>query len=110
ICEEEDLQIDGSTYEWIIDPIDGTENFSRNIEECSICVALRYNKEIVLGIVYNPFRNQLFHAIKSNGAFLNDKPINVSNREFKKSLICTAMSLYNKDYASKCNDIIMDVY
>ncbi|XP_030758156.1 inositol monophosphatase 1-like [Sitophilus oryzae] len=60
---------------WIIDPIDGTANFTRNLPITAISVGLIVNKEQVLGIVYNPFMNELFTALKGNGAYLNGKRI-----------------------------------
>ncbi|XP_055387915.1 uncharacterized protein LOC129616329 [Condylostylus longicornis] len=68
---------------WIIDPIDGTTNFIKKIPHACISVALAINKEIVIGIVYNPMLNELFTARKNIGAFLNGKPILV-NSHIKK--------------------------
>jgi len=64
---------------WIIDPIDGTNNYVRKIPHCCISVGLTINKELVLGIVYNPPANELYSAWQGHGAFLNDQPIEVSN-------------------------------
>jgi len=63
---------------WIIDPIDGTTNFVHRIPMCCISLGLAINKELVLGIVYNPCANELFSAWKGHGAFLNGQPIHVS--------------------------------
>jgi len=64
---------------WIIDPIDGTNNYVRKIPHCCISVGLTINKELVLGIVYNPPASELYSAWQGHGAFLNDQPIEVSN-------------------------------
>src|SRR5258708_1001606 len=63
---------------WIIDPIDGTNNFISGIQLCCISIALWHNSEPVVGIVYNPITEQLFSAAKGKGAFLNGKRISVS--------------------------------
>nr|XP_022919969.1 inositol monophosphatase 2-like [Onthophagus taurus] len=60
---------------WIIDPIDGTANFVRKLPMSCISVGLTIQKDLVLGIVLNPFLDQLFTAIKGNGAYLNEKRI-----------------------------------
>ena len=108
-CEEEDLQNEGE-YVWIIDPIDGTANYARGLGESAISVALAKEGEVVLGIVYNPYRGQMFVAEKGAGATLNGLPIHASKRAFGQAILCTAASLYCKDYAEICFDIIRDAY
>ncbi|CAG8451278.1 6547_t:CDS:2 [Paraglomus occultum] len=56
---------------WIVDPIDGTTNFVHGFHYVAISIALTINKETVVGVVYNPFLNELFTASKNSGAFLN---------------------------------------
>ena len=97
-------------YIWIVDPIDGTTNFTRGIGEYAISVAL-YNKgKIILGAVYNHKQDKMYTAMANKGAFCNNKPINVSNKQFKQSLFCTALSLYRKDFAQMCNNVISEAY
>jgi fructose-1,6-bisphosphatase/inositol monophosphatase family enzyme len=69
---------------WIIDPIDGTTNFVHGFNLTCISVALSIEKEVVIGIVYNPILDQMFTAIKGHGAYLNNKRINTSKTEGKK--------------------------
>ena len=109
-CEEKDLSDTEKEYIWVIDPIDGTTNFARGIAECAVSVALTYNKAPIIGVVYNPFQDHMFTAVKGGGAKLNGKPIHVSDRSFEKSLLCTAMCVYNKKYAPICFDIISEAY
>ncbi len=99
-----------SEYCWIVDPIDGTQNYARDLRQSGICVGLRHNKEVVLGVVYNPFINELYWAEKGKGSFLNGKQIHVSERPFQDAIFCTALSLYNKNYAKVCNQICMETY
>lgn len=68
---------------WIIDPIDGTTNFIHGLPLTCVVIGLAINKEMVIGIVYNPVLEQLFTARKGRGAFLNNKPIKVSNVQGK---------------------------
>lgn len=110
LCEENDLRDLSHENIWIIDPIDGTANFSRNINNCAVSVALVRNFKPVLGVVYNIFNGDLFTALKGCGAKFNGRPIKVSQKPFKNSLFCTAMSLYDKNYAKLCSDIIYETY
>lgn len=68
-----------SDYLWIIDPIDGTTNFSMHNPLWSISVALAYKGKIILGVIYAPILNELFVAEKGMGAYLNNKKIKPSN-------------------------------
>ena len=95
---------------WIIDPIDGTANYARGNENCCISVALVRGGELAMGVVYSPWRGELYSAEKGRGAFCNGKPIHVSDRTYERGLLFTAMSTYRKDLARSCSDIIYDVY
>lgn len=56
---------------WLIDPIDGTTNFVHGFSECCISMGLTVNKQLELGLIYNPSTDQMFTAIRGAGAFLN---------------------------------------
>lgn len=64
---------------WIVDSIDGTTNFVSGLPDVAVCIALAVKGRVVLGVVYNPFRNEMFHAVSGGGAYLNDNPISVSS-------------------------------
>ncbi|GAC1416649.1 MAG: inositol monophosphatase family protein [Flavisolibacter sp.] len=81
LSEEAGEIIQDSNYKWIIDPIDGTVNFAHHIPICCISIGLEYNKEMILGAVYNPFLNEYFIAEKGKGATLNERTIQVSSKE-----------------------------
>ena len=82
---------------WIIDPIDGTVNFAHGHFQSAVSIAYAQGGEIVMGVVYNPFMDEMFHAIKGEGAYLNDQPIRVSGQaEMRKALIATGFP-YQKD-------------
>ena len=79
-----------SEYKWIIDPIDGTVNFSNGIPICCVSIALEYKGQMIMGAVYNPNMNEFFFAEKGLGATLNDKKIQVSDKtEVIKSCLVT---------------------
>ena len=64
---------------WVIDPIDGTANYFRGLDECCISIALMEGNDALIGVVFNFNNNQMYTASKNGGAFLNDKRITVSN-------------------------------
>ncbi len=65
---------------WIIDPIDGTTNFLHGIPHFAISIALQINEEIVIGLVFDPIKNEIFYAEKNNGSFFNNNRVRVSNK------------------------------
>ncbi|MCB9496405.1 MAG: inositol monophosphatase [Fibrobacteria bacterium] len=79
-----------SEWEWILDPLDGTTSFAHGIPFFSVCVALRHRGEIVLGVVYEPLRDELFAAERGAGATLDGAPIRVSpTKELSRALLAT---------------------
>ncbi len=75
---------------WIIDPIDGTINYAHSIPLCCVSIGVEIEGSVETGIVYNPLSGEKFFAEKGKGAFLNDRPIKVSNESnIKKSLLVT---------------------
>jgi len=67
-----------SDYCWIVDPLDGTTNYARGFPCFSVSIALSHRGEVILGVVYDPLRDQLFRAQRGQGAYLNDDGIEVS--------------------------------
>ena len=65
---------------WIIDPIDGTTNFLHGIPHFAISVALKVNREIKSGIIFDPIKNEIFYAEKNSGSFFNNRRIRVSKK------------------------------
>ncbi|MBX7054978.1 MAG: inositol monophosphatase [Pyrinomonadaceae bacterium] len=70
-----------NTWKWIIDPLDGTTNFAHGYPCFCVTLALEHDGEIVVGVTFDPTRNELFAAERGCGASLNGKPIRVSNCE-----------------------------
>lgn len=84
-----DYKKDGD-YLWIIDPLDGTTNFIHGIPFYCVSVALAYKGEFSMGIIYDPNLKELFHAIKGQGAYLNDQIITASdNPSLASSVVAT---------------------
>lgn len=77
--EEGGGSVGSHEYEWVIDPIDGSANFSRGIPHFAICIGLLHQCVPILGVVFNPVTKELFSFEKGKGAFLNGAPIRVSS-------------------------------
>lgn len=78
------------SWKWIIDPLDGTTNFAHGYPCWCVTIALEHDGEIVVGVTFDPTRNELFAAEKGRGATLNNKPIRVSETEkLSEALIIT---------------------
>lgn len=68
-----------SQYKWVVDPLDGTSNYFRGIDQCCVSIALIKDDKSLVGIIYNFNTNELFASFKGGGAYLNDTVIRVSN-------------------------------
>jgi myo-inositol-1(or 4)-monophosphatase len=110
IGEDSDDNPSAGELLWVIDPIDGTSNFIRDIGISAISVGLVRKGEPYLGVVYQPYRDEMFYAKTGEGAYLNGERIHTSNRDFAHSHLCSAMSLYDKKFAPPCFRIIDRVY
>nr|CRH07711.1 Inositol-1-monophosphatase [Candidatus Magnetococcus massalia] len=80
LAEESGRQGDNKGLHWIIDPIDGTLNFSRGLPHFAISIALARGTDVQGGLIYDPVRDELFTAEKGRGAFLNDRRMRVSQQ------------------------------
>lgn len=75
----EESKFGTSNYVWVCDPIDGTAMYARGIPVAVFSLALVIDGMPVLGVVYDPFTNNLYSAVRDNGAYMNDVLIKVSN-------------------------------
>jgi myo-inositol-1(or 4)-monophosphatase len=80
--ESGEAKIDGAgEWKWIIDPLDGTTNFAHGYPCWCVTLALEHNAEVVIGVTFDPTRDELFAAERGRGASLNNKPVRVSETE-----------------------------
>jgi myo-inositol-1(or 4)-monophosphatase len=90
LAEEGGLAESSSDYRWIVDPLDGTTNYAHGFPIFAVSIGLEYRGEIILGVVYDPARDELFSAERGAGAALNNRPIRVSGTtDLSKSLLST---------------------
>ena len=116
-CEEmDDRDRLDSEQLFIIDPIDGTMNFVHGFHHSCISVAYAEKGTVVVGAVYNPYVDELFTAIKGQGAFLNGSPIHVADGGLKENVVvfgtapyCAALSDQTFDLAKKVFAASLDI-
>jgi myo-inositol-1(or 4)-monophosphatase len=95
--EETDLQSQ-SGFLWIIDPLDGTTNYAHGYPCFSVSIALQHKGEVIVGVVYDPMRDELFSAEIGRGSFLNGKKITVSpTSRLIQSLLATGFPYDRKE-------------
>jgi len=96
---EESLKDEGSgEYRWIIDPLDGTTNYIHGYPVFSVSIALEINRDIILGLIYDPLRGDVFTAEKGDGAFLNGQPVKVSGvTDMANGLISTGFPFRKRE-------------
>ena len=85
-------------WAFIVDPIDGTTNFVRGIGHSNISVALARDGEVQYGVVYNPYRSELFTGSRGRGAFLNGAPIHVSDLPLSEGICIMGTAIYRREY------------
>lgn len=110
VGEENDKHQASDGYLWVIDPIDGTSNFIRGMGLSVISVGLLKEGKPYIGVIYFPYRDEMYWAETGKGAFMNGTPIHVSDRDYAHSHLCSAMSLYDKKHAKACFNIIEKIY
>jgi len=98
--EETDVRGAQNQYRWIIDPLDGTTNFAHGYPQFCVSIALEHNGEVIVGIVYDPIRDECFKAALGQGSTLNDRRIRTSTaEELDKSLLATGFPYGRRDFA-----------
>lgn len=90
-----------SDHIWIIDPIDGTNNFVHGIPHNCISIAMQFRGKIELGVIYNPHLDQLFTAERGNGARLNNSKIRIAKHKKLNSSLLSGGMQYSKDIFNK---------
>jgi myo-inositol-1(or 4)-monophosphatase len=91
--EEGNSENTTTDFEWVIDPIDGTVNYFYSIPHFCISIALRQKGEIIVGVIYDPMRDELWSAVRGGKAYLNGRVIEVSNHvDLAQSVVSVGMS------------------
>jgi myo-inositol-1(or 4)-monophosphatase len=89
---------------WIVDPLDGTKDFIHQIPEFAVSIALTIDENPSLGVVYNPITNELFHAIRGKGAFLESTRLQVKPKQESKTHLIASRSEFKRGEWNKYKD------
>ncbi|MBQ7346399.1 MAG: inositol monophosphatase [Clostridia bacterium] len=100
ISEEGDTAIDETKDYWILDPIDGTTNFMHGLSFCAVSLGLYSGGDVVAGVIYIPYTEELFWAEKGKGAYLNGKPIRCSKNKHLSD--CIGILEFNPYFKNDC--------
>ncbi len=84
---EETSETKGTEYIWHVDPLDGTINFKNKIPYSCVSIGIENKGRFVIGVIYNPFTNELFSALEGKGSYLNDKKINVNSQNLSEGTL-----------------------
>lgn len=111
VGEEEDIHASiAEGYAFIVDPIDGTTNFIKNYHVSAISVGLARDGERYLGVVYNPYLNEMFTAVKGQGAWLNGEPIHVSSEPLHNGIVLFGTAPYYEELSRKSFEMAYDYF
>ncbi len=83
---------------FIVDPIDGTTNFVRGLKHSAISVALAHDGVVEYGVVYDPYKDEIFSAKRGGGAFLNGRPVRVSERPLDQGVFGMGTAIYDRQF------------
>lgn len=84
-------------WRWVIDPLDGTTNFNQGLPIFSVSIALQRNGETVVGVVYAPYLNEMFTAVKGEGSYLNGKRLKVNRKYDLSTMVVSTGMPYDRD-------------
>ncbi len=101
VYAEESGRQQGNDYCWVIDPLDGTTNFSRKLPYFCVSVALTHHDQRLIGVVFNPLIDEMFVAISGHGAFLNGQRF-TTPQEHKLARACIGFSLPYEQHGDLC--------
>ena len=96
LSEESGMHDGDSEWQWVIDPLDGTTNYSNGLPVFSVSIGVKHRGETVVGVVYAPALGELFHASKGGGAFLNGRPIACGNKARLEEAVLSTGYPYDK--------------
>ena len=97
IGEEKENQALTDAPTWVVDPLDGTTNMIHDYHLSAVSIALCREKKPVLGLIWQPYTQELFYAEAGAGAFLNDCPIHVSDTEYSEALVAVGTAPYYEE-------------
>ena len=98
LAEEQEEHRLGAGLTFVIDPIDGTANFMRRRRSSVICIGAVERGEVAFSAIYDPYADELFHAVRGRGAWCNDERIHVADTPQESALIAVGSSPYDPEF------------
>ena len=109
--EKNNDDIDFSGLVWILDPVDGTANLVHDLHASAVSLGLCDNGTNVLGVIYNPYTDELFSAREGEGAFLNGKPLHVTDApDLQHSMVIVGTSSNHREQTSWTFDVFEEIF
>ena len=97
-------------WAFVVDPIDGTTNFVRGLNQSAISVALYKDGTAEYAVVYDPIKDEMFSARRGKGAFLNGTPICVSDRPLEKGVFGMGTAIYNREFDQRTMSVLGQLF
>ncbi len=97
--QENEPLTDARTF--VVDPIDGTLNFMKNRRMSAVSIGLLERRQPVLGVIYQPYADEMFTAVRGRGAACNGRAVAVSRTPFEKAMVSVGTSPYDADLATR---------
>ena len=107
IGEEKENSALSDAPTWIVDPVDGTTNLIHDYRCSAVSIALCENRKPVIGLIWQPYMQEMFYAEAGRGAFMNGAPIHVSENPFDRALVAFGTSPYHTDLAEKSMELAL---
>ncbi len=105
--EKENAEL-GPELTWVVDPIDGTINYMRGRSVSAVSIALMQDRKPIIGVIYDPYHDEVFCAEKGKGTTCNGQSVHVSDTPFEKALVSFGTAPYNAVLARRSMDIAYD--
>lgn len=110
LAEESGEHEHAGHWRWVIDPLDGTTNYSSGLPIFCVSIALESDGESVVGVVYAPYLNEMFSAVRGEGATLNGRPIHCSVKtSLAEAVVSTGLPVSKKDNPDNNFDALVRV-
>ncbi|MCL1037737.1 inositol-1-monophosphatase [Shewanella corallii] len=98
-------------YIWVVDPLDGTTNFVKGIPHFAVSIALQYKGKTEVAVVFDPVRNEMFTAVRGQGAKMNDFRVRVSNNtDISTSIVATGFPFKARQHTETYMNILGEVF
>lgn len=111
IAEEGSAVYSGEPYCWVVDPLDGTTNYIHDNAPYCVSIALRSKQELLLGVVYDPCRDECFYAWQGGGAYVDGERMQVSSvQSIENAFVVTELPYNSDQYARTGEHLIHELY